>query len=274
MGAVYGLIGVSYNLMYNTSRVVSLTSGQFGMLGAVFGAYFMSRIGLPTPVALIAVLIVGALAGIATELMAVRPVLSRIDSHLYVLSTLALGLIIQYGVGNWWGTEPKPFPRILDFGNGHIDQKYWLPVLTLFVVTGLLAILNNKTLVGRAFLAISEDPFAARALGLPHATIRLSVYALAGIVGALAGFMAGQLTFAYYALGITFVINGFVAIAIGGLGDNRGAIVGGLTLGVIEQLANYMLGGSYKETAVLVVFVAALLIVPSGLFGHAEARRV
>ena len=273
-GAVYALIGVSYNLMYNTSRVISFTSGTFGMLGAVFGAFFVGQAGLPVVVALLGALLIGAAAGLLTEFIAVRPVLSRIDTHMYVLSTLALSLIIEEAVGLWWGTEPRPFPRLFEGGNGWVDQKYWLPVVTLAVVVGLLALLNNRTLTGRAFLAISQDPYAARALGLPHTSIRVGVYMLAGVVGALAGFMAGQLTFAFFSIGVAFAFSGFVAIAIGGLGNNLGAVVGGISLGVVEQLANYFLGGSYRGTAALLTLVVALLILPNGIFGHAEPRRV
>lgn len=274
MGSVYALIGVSYNLMYNTSRVVSLTAGQFGMLGAVLGAYFISQIGLDPWVALICALAVGVLAGVATEVIAVRPVLKRIDTHLYVLSTLALALIIEEAVAVWWGTEPLPFPSLLPEGAPPLNEQFWLPVVALFAVVGLLWLLNNRTLVGRAFLAISEDPLAARAMGLPDQAIRLAGYAMAGAVGSLAGFVGGSLTFAYFAIGVLFVFNGFVAIAIGGIGDNRGAVIGGLALGVVEQLANYTLGGSYKGTAVLLTLLVALLILPSGIYGHAEARRV
>lgn len=274
MGCVYAMVGVSYNLMYNTSRVVSLTSGQFAMIGAVLGAYLATQVGLPVIVAFLLTLAIGAVAGLATELIAIRPVLSRIDTHLYVLSTLALGLIIEESVALWWGTEPRPFPSVLpDLGFG-IGSIYWLPILALILVVSLLHLLNRHTLVGRAFLAISEDPYAARAIGIPDQAIRVAGYMLAGLVGALAGFAGGQMTYAYFAIGVTFVFNGFVAIAIGGLGDNRGAVIGGVLLGVIEQVSSYTLGGSYKGTAVLVVLVAALLVIPNGIFGRAEARRV
>lgn len=272
MGCVYALVGISYNLMYNTSKVVSLTSGQFAMMGAVAGAYLVTDLHLHPLVALALTLVIGLVAGLLTELVAVRPVLKRIDTHLYVLSTLALALIIEESVALWWGTEPRPFPALLhDVGVG---SAYWLPVLALVIVVTGLTLLNRRTLVGRAFLAIAEDPTAARALGLPDRAVRMGGYMLAGVVGALGGFAGGQLTYAYFSIGVLLVFNGFVAIAIGGLGDNRGAVIGGIVLGIAEQVANYWFGGSYKGMAVLLVLMAALLVLPNGLFGKAEARRV
>jgi branched-chain amino acid transport system permease protein len=129
-------------------------------------------------------------------------------------------------------------------------------------------------LVGRAFLAISEDNYAARALGLPEQGLRIASYALAGIIGVLAGFSAGQLLFASLANGPLLNFYGFVPVALGGMGSNRGAVVGGLALGLFQQVANYFFGGIFSSVAVFIVFIVALLVRPEGLAGAATARRV
>ena len=128
VGAVYALIGITYNTMFSTSRVMSFTAGQLGMLGGVFGSLFMLRLGLPWPVALVLTLAACALVGVVTEFVAVRPVLKSLDQHLYVLSTLAVALLIQNLTALQWSTEPQPFPRLLEMGSGIWDEKYWLPV--------------------------------------------------------------------------------------------------------------------------------------------------
>src|SRR3954449_3362225 len=92
VGAVYALIGVTYNVMFSASRVMSFTAGQLGMLGGVLGALFILRLGLPPLLGFLLALACGALVGIVTEIVAVRPVLKSLDQHLYVLSTLALAL--------------------------------------------------------------------------------------------------------------------------------------------------------------------------------------
>src|SRR5258707_570519 len=95
VGAVYALIGITYNVMFSASRVFSFTAGMLGMLGGVLGALFIAKMGMPAIVGFVLVLACGAVLGLVTEVLTVRPVLKSIEQHLYVLSTLALGLFQQ-----------------------------------------------------------------------------------------------------------------------------------------------------------------------------------
>src|SRR5271156_3294898 len=185
IGCIYALIAITYNVMFTASRVFSFTAGTLGMLGGVLGALFINRLGFPVVVGLVATLAAGAVIGVITEMIAVRPVLKSIEQHLYVLSTLAFALLVQQFTAIEWSTEPQPFPRLLDIHAGLVDQQFWLPVLACIVVIGGLELLYRYTLIGRAFLAIAEDNYAARALGLPERTLRMGSYALAGMIGAL-----------------------------------------------------------------------------------------
>src|ERR1017187_6407826 len=194
MGAVYALIGITYNTMFSASRVVSFTAGQLGMLGGVFGSLFVLRLGMPMIIGLLFTFACCAIIGVITEIVAVRPVLKSLDQHLYVLSTLALALMIQQVTAIEWSTEPQPFPRIFGIGSGGItDERFWLPIVACAATIIGLELLYRHTLIGHAFLAIAEDNFAARALGLPERNLRIASYALAGMIGALAGF-AGEST--------------------------------------------------------------------------------
>ncbi len=274
VGAVYALIGITYNTMYSTSRVMSFTAGQLGMLGGVFGSLFILRLGLPMPLGLLATLAACALLGVVTEVVAVRPVLKSLDQHLYVLSTLAVALLVQHATALEWSTEPQPFPRLVGIGAGIWDEKYWLPVVACLGTILGLEYLYRYTLVGRAFVAIAEDNFAARALGLPERNLRIASYALAGAVGALAGFAGGQLLLAFFANGPLLNFYGFIPVALGGLGNNRGAVIGGLLLGLFQQAANFMVGGIFSSVAVFTLFIIVLLARPQGMFGAPAARRV
>jgi branched-chain amino acid transport system permease protein len=275
VGAVYALIGITYNVMFSASRVMSFTAGQLGMLGGVFGALFMARLGLHPLLGFIASLACCAAVGVVTELIAVRPVLASLEKHLYVLSTLAFALMIQQVTAIEWSTEPQPFPRLFGIGDGDpLDEKFWLPVLACAAVILGLEFLYRHTLVGRAFLAIAEDNFAARALGLPERNLRMASYALAGVIGGLAGFASGELLLAFFANGAMLNFYGFVPVALGGLGNNRGAVIGGLALGLFQQAANFTVGGVFASVAVFAVFIIVLLAAPQGLFGAPAVRRV
>ncbi|WP_431281291.1 branched-chain amino acid ABC transporter permease [Humitalea sp. 24SJ18S-53] len=275
VGAVYALIGVTYNVMFSASRVMSFTAGQLGMLGGVIGAASIGVLGLPAIVGFVLTLAACAAVGVATEIVAVRPVLKSLEQHLYVLSTLALALMIQQFTAIEWSTEPQPFPNLFGFqGGGASDEKFWLPILACAVTVVGLELLYRRTLIGRAFLAIAEDNFAARALGLPERNLRMASYALAGVIGGLAGFASGQLFLAFFANGAMLNFYGFVPVALGGLGNNRGAIIGGLALGVFQQAANFTFGGVFASVAVFSVFIIVLLLAPQGLFGAPAQRRV
>jgi branched-chain amino acid transport system permease protein len=201
-------------------------------------------------------------------------VLKNLDQHLYVLSTLALALMIQQVAAIKWGTEPQPFPRLIGWGSGVWDEKFWLPVAACAITIAGLEYLYRRTLVGRAFLAIAEDNFAARALGLPERNLRVASYALAGVIGGVAGFSGGELLLAFFANGALLNFYGFVPVALGGLGNNRGAVIGGLALGLFQQAANFLVGGIFSSVAVFALFIAVLLARPQGLFGFSTARRV
>ena len=152
IGAVYAAAALAYNVMYSTSKVLSVTTGHLCMLGGVFGAWFIAGLGLPIPVGLAGAIAVGALFGWITEIVGVRRVLARSDEHLWLLSTLALATMIQQAVGLWWGTEPKPFPRLIpqDFSAGLLDQKYWLPILVVILMAAGLELFYRLHSVGQA----------------------------------------------------------------------------------------------------------------------------
>ena len=274
VGAVYALIGITYNVMYSASRVFSFTAGMLGMLGGVLGALFIQRMGLNPVLGFVMVLACGAVLGVVTEILTVRPVLKSIEQHLYVLSTLAFALMIQQVTAIEWGTEAQPFPPLFPPAEGWLDQKFWLPLLACAVTIGGLEFLYRKTLIGRAFLAIAEDSYAARALGLPETWLRIASFALAGMIGTLAGFTGAQMLLAYFGNQSILNFYGFIPVALGGMGSNRGAVIGGLALGLFQQAANFLVGGIFAAVAVFAVFILVLLLRPEGIAGASTARRV
>ena len=276
IGMLFATIALVYNVMYSTSKVLSVTTGHIAMLGGVFGAYFVATLQLPWAIGLLGAVVVGAAFGGLTELLAIRRVLNRSDEHLWLLSTLALATMVQQGVGLWWGTEPKPFPRLImqDFSAGVLDQKFWLPIGVAVLMAVGLELFYRRTMYGKLFLAMSEDAFAARARGVSTDRIRVMSYVLSGAIGGLAGFAAGQLTFAYFALGLTLTLNGFIALAVGGLGSNIGALIGGVALGLLNAFASYWFGGEYQQTIAVGLLMVVLLVKPEGLLGSKNVRPV
>jgi branched-chain amino acid transport system permease protein len=274
IGCIYALIGITYNVMFSASRVFSFTAGTLGMLGGVLGSLFIAYMAMPFMVGFIFALFGGFVLGILTEIVAVRPVLKSLDQHLYVLSTLALALMVQQFTAIEWGTDARPFPRLFDFARGGFDQQFWLPMLACAAVMVGLELLYRYTLIGHAFLAVAEDPYAARALGLPERGLRMMSFALAGVIGALSGFASGEMLLAFFGNASLLTFYGFVPVALGGMGNNRGAVIAGLLLGLFQQTANFLVGGIFASVAVFAVFIIVLLARPEGLGGAAQQRRV
>ncbi len=275
-GMLFAAVALVYNVMYSTSKVLSVTTGHISMLGGVFGAYRIAGLKLHWLLGLAGAMAVGGAFGWLTEVLAVRRVLSRSDEHLWLLSTLALATMVQQAVALWWGTEPKPFPRLIpqEFGAGVLDQKFWLPVAAAAAMAAGLEFFYRRTMYGKVFIAMAEDAFAARARGIATDRIRLVSYVMSGALGGLAGFAAGQLTFAYFAVGLTLTLNGFIALAIGGLGSNVGALIGGAALGLLNAFASYLFGGEYQQTIAVGLLMLVLLLRPEGLLGARNVRPV
>ena len=134
--------------------------------------------------------------------------------------------------------------------------------------TGTLADLASSLL---ASLGVRGEP---NALGLPETGLRMASFALAGVIGTLAGFTGAEMLLAFFGNQSILNFYGFVPVALGGMGSNRGAVIGGLALGVFQQAANFLVGGIFASVAVFAVFIIVLLARPEGLAGATFQRRV
>jgi branched-chain amino acid transport system permease protein len=275
LGGLYGMTALVYNVMYSTSKVLSFGTGQFAMVGGICAAYLVLSLNLPVWLGFVACLVSGAVFGWLSEVIAVRRIVAVSDEHLWVLSTLALSTMVQEAMGIAWGTDPTPFPRVFpqDFA-GAFDQKFWLPILSAIAMAVGLELFYRHSMLGKLFIAISEDPFAARARGVATDRMRAVSYVIAGVLGALSGFMAGQLTFADFSLGTALGLSGFIALALGGIGSSVGAVVGGAILGLMTSFTTHYFGAQYQKTIAIGLLVILLVVRPQGLFGSQRVRYV
>jgi branched-chain amino acid transport system permease protein len=275
VGATYALTALVYNIMYSTSKVLNFGAGHFAMVGGILCAWAMLSLHQPFAVALAIVIAMGALFGAVTEFVAVRRVMDGSDSHLWVLTTLALATMVEQGMGLAWGWDPAPFPRLFAQPLGTLlDQKFWLPVAVALVAASLLELFYARTLLGKSFVAVAEDEFAARARGVSSAKVRSLSYVLAGVVGGLSGLAAGQLNFADASLGLRLGLGGFLALAVGGIGSSKGALVGGLFAGLLNSFTTSLVGAPYQNAVALTVLSLMLVLRPQGLFGVRRTRVV
>ena len=275
LGGLYGMTALVYNVMYSTSKVLSFGTGQFAMVGGICTAWLVLDLHWPLWAGLIACLVSGAAFGWLSEVIAVRRIVAASDEHLWVLSTLALSTMVQEAMSLVWGTDPTPFPRVLpqEFA-GAFDQKFWLPMILAVLMAVGLEQFYRRSMIGKLFIAMSEDSFAARARGVATDRMRSLSYVLAGVLGALSGFAGGQLTFADFALGTALGLSGFIALAVGGIGSSVGALVGGAILGMLTSLTTHYFGAEYQKTIAIGLLILLLVVRPQGLFGTTQVRQV
>ena len=275
LGGLYGMTALVYNVMYSTSKVLSFGTGQFAMVGGICTAWVVLDLHLPLWLGFLACIASGAVFGWLSELIAVRRIVAASDEHLWVLSTLALATMVQEAMGIAWGTDPTPFPRVFpqDFA-GSFDQKFWLPLIFGVLMAVGLEQFYRHSMTGKLFIAMSEDSFAARARGVATDRMRSLSFVLAGALGALSGFMGGQLTFADFSEGTTLGLAGFIALAVGGIGSSLGALVGGAIMGLLTSLTTHYFGAEFQKTIAIGLLIMLLVVRPQGLFGTMRVRQV
>jgi branched-chain amino acid transport system permease protein len=281
LGCLYGLVAVSYNILYRPTNVFNFAQGDFVMLGALLIAGFLSKQHMGWLVALAGTMAVVGAISILEEAVAVAPILKRAsDSSSWIITTLAISLIINNVVGKYYGSDPvfvpAPWPLSSDIRPlfGIQISTYQLAVVIVSVaVVGLVEALY-ATRTGRAIRAIAENRDAALLRGINPAALSRWSWFVGGMLAAATGYFAAPLVPMSPALGLAFLVKGFAAAAVGGLGSNKGALIAGIIIGVTEQAGTAFFSAGYQQTVILVMVLLILLVRPQGLYGNASARAV
>jgi branched-chain amino acid transport system permease protein len=280
-GSLYGLVAVGFNILYRPTKVFNFAQGDLVMLGAMGAALLMARAHWHWTFALLAACAaVGALAWIE-ERVAVTTVLARSSSGTaWIITTLAVSMIIANLVGKLLGAEPiivpAPWPLSTDALPiaGASVSSYQLALIALALVLVVAIERMYRSLWGKAALAVAEDRDAALLRGIDPAAISRWSWALGGAFAALTGYMAAPVLSASTTLGGALLLKGFAAAAIGGLGSNRGALIAGWIIGLTEASAALLLSPGYQNAVMLLVVLTVLLVRPGGIVSSLEARTV
>ncbi|MFD0533465.1 branched-chain amino acid ABC transporter permease [Actinomadura luteofluorescens] len=279
-GSLYGLVAMGFNVLHRPTNVVNFAQGELIMIGAMLMAATPIG-GLPWAVAAACVMAVVAVVALAEERVAVTPVLRR-SSHAagWVITTLAFSLLIAEAAGRLWTDQPStvapPWPLSMDVEHvaGFRFSSYQVGVVVVAVAAVLLLGLLDRSRLGTALRAVAADRDGARLRGIDPTALTRRSFLLGGALAGLTGVLAAPLLLASVTMGLGLLIKGFAALAVGGIGDNRGVLVAGWVLGTVEAAgAAYASPGSQS----VVLFAAMLLILlirPNGLRGLAVQRHV
>ena len=295
MGAIYALIALGYTLVYGVLKLINFAHSEIFMIGVFASLFTMHAIGIETGdptkqgFALIGTILVvmlvamtgSGLAAVALERVAYRPLRKRGAPRLAALITaIGMSLFLQELFALRYGREQIGFPRILQrpgalfhIGDTPIRRDQVLVFVASIILMVALDQFVSRSRLGRGIRATAQDPETAALLGVNIDRVVVLTFLLGGILAGAAGTLFGVFfENARYNIGFLPGIKAFTAAVLGGIGNIRGALVGGLALGLLENYGAAYLGGEWKDVFAFSVLVLVLMFRPTGLLGEALGR--
>jgi branched-chain amino acid transport system permease protein len=278
LGCVYGLIALGFVLVYKATEVVNFAQGDLMMLGGFFAFTFIGLLGLNYWIGFAGAVLAMAAFGMLAERVVVRPILGYPQFSI-IMATIGLGYFLRSVAGMIWGTDDlkidTPFSQgVVRIGSLVLAYDKLSVIAATVILCALLYLFFNKTTLGTAMRATSENMLAAYYMGIPVKRVVSIVWAISAAVATCAGVLLAPITFIHSNVGLVLGLKAFPAAVLGGFGSIPGAVVGGVLIGVIESMAGFYLPEGWKDVAPYIVLLLVLLLKPEGLFGHAMRKKV
>ena len=291
LGSIYALVALGYTMVYGIMGLINFAHGEVVMIGAMVALFVIKALaGLPVfvtvPLALAAAAGVCMAVGFTIERVAYRP-LRRAPKLAPLITAIGVSIILQNLAMLIWGRNYHAFPPILPtsdheiFGATITSLQIVIIVIAALMMAGL-TLLIQRTRLGRAMRATSENPPIAQLMGVNINQIISATFVIGSALAAVAGLMvSANYSIAHYYMGFMLGLKAFTAAVLGGIGNLAGAMLGGVLLGVIESLgAGYIgdltggfLGSHYQDIFAFFVLIGVLIFRPSGLIGERIAER-
>ena len=277
IGSIYVFVAVGYNLTWLTSRVINFAQGGLMVVGMFLTVNLYER-HVPIVLVFVILALVGAVLASVELIVAILPIINR-GSHAELVTTVGAMTVIQgiIGILVVASSETVPFfgPTSLISVSGSSLTPDELILIPLAVVVGLGAhFWSARTKSGLAAVSLSEDKDAALVLGVNTRRFTFIAFMVSGALGLAVAPFVGPETTAVVSLATTFAVYGFVVLAIAGVGSQLGAVIGGLAIGIVQQIVARYLGPNWQNLAIFAIFLAFLMMRPTGLFGERRERVV
>jgi branched-chain amino acid transport system permease protein len=276
LGSTYSLLAIGFTLVLGLLKMLNIAHGDVFMFGAFLGLTF-ARLGMPLYLALVLAMLGAGIVTIIIERVCFRP-LRKAHFLMPLLSTIAFGILLQNVTTQIWGSEPSRYPQtteIAQFQLGPVlvsSMDIIILAVSLFLMVGIDQFVR-RTRFGRSMRATSENPQQANLLGVDiNRVIILTFFAsgaLAGVAGVLTALVYSQIT---PFIGIRQGLIGMVAMVIGGIGNLRGAMIGGIMIGIIEIMNDAYFTAGYRDIILFGLFFIFIVFKPEGLFGTTEKQ--
>ena len=280
-GSIYALVAIGFTLLWQAAQTVNFAQGEFVMLPAFFVLIAMN-LGLPVPVALVAGFFASVFVlGYLFKRAVVDPMITRKNRGglSLIIATMALAILLKEGVKEFYGAEAQPYPELISsstwnvFGAVVSVTDLFHLAISLGVVV-LLTLFLNRTRIGRAMQATAQNPEVATILGVDTRRMILYTFLINAALATLAAYLITPLYLAKFSNGEYLGLIAFIAAIVGGFNQIRGALVGGLLIGVLDNMTAIYLTDEYRAAVPLVLLILIILFKPEGLLGTPEGRSV
>ncbi len=278
VGAVYALVGMGFNIIYNATSVINLAQGEFVVIGGLMMWFFTESAKLPFFVSIFLTLLTAGIVGLLMERLTIRPLKNK-DLLLMIMITISDSIVLRGLLMFKFGKDSysySPFTEgepISICGAIIQQQALWVLGVTALCIV-LLFLFFSKTLTGKAMKACSVDSTAAKLVGINVSQMVMLSFIFSAVVGAIGGIAITPISLMEYDRGPMLAVKGFCAAIMGGLGRGRGAVLGGLLIGILESMTAGYLNSGFKDALALLILLLVLFFKPSGIFGSSAAARL
>lgn len=278
IGGIYALVAIGFHIMWSSAKAVNFAHGDTLMLGAVLTIVFLDH-DIPMTLAIPMAIVVAIVFGIVLERVAIRPFAEHAQSIGWMLTTIAIGIMLESYATIEFGSFARPLPSpgikepIIIFGAGVFIQELIIPVVAVLIVI-VLHIFQRRTQLGRAVRAVAFDRTAAGLVGINVNHITTFSFALASALGGMAGILVAPVIQASSTMGLLLGIKGFAVAIIGGITSAPGVVVAGLLYGIIEKFVDGYISTAAREVVGFSLVILVLMFFPQGLFGRREVVKV
>ena len=278
LGAMYAVSSISLSLLWGTLGVLNMAQGAFLVIGGYAAFTAIKVLGLSAPLAILFTILVGAMTGLITYFGLVRFLMSRPGFETAVIiGTFGLSLIVENLVLRTYGAYPFSQPLVvsggIDTAQSYVPYQNIVILLASVLVMILLALVLNRTRMGRAIRATAQNGAAAQLMGVPTARIFLQVFLIAGILAAVSGMMLSSITTLAPTMGYDPMLKAFIVCVVAGLGNVYGALVASFIIGLIEAAVEFFLGVKFGFPMLLLLIILTLIWRPAGIFGRNVVAR-
>ena len=279
LGSIYALIALGYTMVYGIAKMLNFAHGDIIMIGAYAGIIAVAQMGLPPLIAVLLSILICALLGVLIEFLAYKP-LRQAPPLSVLITAIGVSYFLQNLALILFGSQQKAYPTIVQLGQVTIGSVTidGVTILTLLVTALIMVVLSffiNRTRMGKAMRAVSEDKAAAALMGISvNRTISIT-FTIGSALAAVASIFYGM-SYVYIkpTTGAMPGIKAFTAAVFGGIGSVPGAMLGGILLGIIEQLSKTYISTLWADAIVFGVLVLVLVVKPTGLLGKTMNEKV